>query len=158
MGSLVSEGDHAVKLVTETEWSNVMNLDRKFFETDHSWLLAEILLNNRNKSWYVEREGKMTVYLLGRSGSNYRQLRLLSAEIIEDDEMLLLSALNDFSGRPVLLDILQDKTNLKEFLLPFGLNVKRLSTRMYLKDNYSRGSVQNYFLIAGSKLGYCRYN
>jgi GNAT superfamily N-acetyltransferase len=149
--SLRSEAHHAVKPLSPARWLDVMDLDRAFFGVDRSRLMAEILLIN--KGWYVEREGRMTGYLLVRLGSNYTQLGPLSAETAEDAEMLLRSVLPYFSEKPVLLDILQDKIDLKEFLLSCGFNVQRSFTRMFLKGNSFAGSVQNQFLIAGPELG-----
>lgn len=150
--AVLPNGIHALVMpLPETKWHNVMNQDHAFFGADRSRLLAQTLL--KNKGWYVEREGRMTGYLLTRLGSNYTQLGPLSAETAEDAEMLLLSALHDFSGNPVLLDILHDKTNLQELLLSLGFKVQRSFTRMYLQDNSFAGSVQNQFLIAGPELG-----
>lgn len=148
---LRSEDDHAVKPLTQTEWPNVMDLDRKFFGADRSRLITETLL--KNQGWYLERNGKMIGYLLARSGSNYTQLGPLSAETTEDAKMLLTSALKSFTGSPVLVDILQDKTDLKEMLVSLGFNVQRSFTRMYLKSNTFSGSAKNQFLIAGPELG-----
>lgn len=134
-----------------TNWQNVIDLDHAFFGADRSRLIAEILL--RNKGWYLEREGRIMGYLLTRSGSNYTQLGPLSAETTEDARILLESALQSFTGRPVLLDILQDKTDLQKFLLSIGFQVQRSFTRMYLKSNSFAGSVKNQFLIAGPELG-----
>lgn len=146
-----SVDDSAVKPMTEAEWPNALGLDHTFFGADRSRLLTEILL--RNPGWYLERNGKMTGYLLARSGSNYTQLGPLSAETNEDTKILLASALKSFTGKLVLVDILQDKTDLKEFLAPLGFNVQRSFTRMYLKSNAFSGSVKNQFLIAGPELG-----
>lgn len=146
-----SEDGHAVRPLTETEWPNVMDLDRNFFGADRSRLITETLL--KNQGWYLERNGKMIGYLLARSGSNYTQLGPLSAETTEDAKMLLVSALKSFTGSPVLVDILQDKTDLKEILVSLGFNVQRSFTRMYLKSNTFSGSVKNQFLIAGPELG-----
>lgn len=149
--TLPGKAHHAVKPLTKAKWQNVMDLDRAFFGADRSRLMAQILL--KNKGWYVERGGRITGYLLARLGSNYTQLGPLSAETTEDAEILLLSVLHDFNGKPVLLDILHDKTNLQELLLSLGFKGQRSFTRMYLKGNSFAGSVQNQFLIAGPELG-----
>ncbi len=144
-------GDRCIRPLTQAEWPNVMNLDHAFFGADRSRLITEILM--RNKGWYVEREGRMTGYLVTRSGSHYTQLGPMSTETTEDAKILLGSAMQSFIGRPVLLDILHDKTDLKEFLLSQGFNVQRSFTRMYLKGNSFTGFVQNQFLSAGPELG-----
>ncbi len=149
--TLPSKAHYAVKSLMEAEWQNVMDLDRAFFGADRSRLMAEILL--RNIGWYVEQDGRITGYLLARLGSNYTQLGPLSAETTEDAELLLLTALQNFSGSPVLLDVLQDKVELKGFLISCGFNVQRSFTRMFLKGNSLPGSVKNQFLIAGPELG-----
>ncbi len=146
-----NENEPSVKPLPESKWQNVMDRDHAFFGADRSRLITEILLSN--KSWYVEREGRISGYLLTRSGSNCTQLGPLIAETTEDAKILLLSALKSFVGKPVLLDILHDKTDIQELLLSLGFQVQRSFTRMYFKSNSFAGSVQNQFLIAGPELG-----
>lgn len=143
----------SVRPLAERDWQEVMDLDRAFFGADRSRLIAEILRRNGDKGWVTERKGSLTGFLLGRSGSNYTQLGPLSAQTTEDAKSLLLSALRNYAGKPVLLDILQDKNNLKELLLSLGFAVQRSFTRMYLKENPFPGSIENQFLIAGPELG-----
>ncbi|WP_373512307.1 GNAT family N-acetyltransferase [Persicitalea sp.] len=147
------EGDHSAMPVTEEDLSKLTKMEHEAFGADRSRLFAKFLEKNGDKAWYSERETKLSGFVFGRSGSNYTQLGPLSAESTKDAQTLILAVLRNYVGKPALLDILQDKKDLKELLVSLGFSMQRSFTRMYLKDRAAPASPQKQFLIAGPELG-----
>lgn len=146
-------GDPLIKPLTQENLPEAAVLDREAFGADRLRLFAELLKSHRDKAWYIEREGRLSGCVFGRTGSNYTQLGPLSAESMEDAKVLILGALKNYVGKPVVLDVLQDKKDWKELLLSLEFSVQRSFTRMYLKDSGFPASPQKQFLIAGPELG-----
>ncbi|GHB69902.1 GNAT family N-acetyltransferase [Persicitalea jodogahamensis] len=146
-------GDPLIKPLTQENLPESAVLDREAFGGDRLRLFAEFLKLHPDKAWYIEREVRVSGYVLGRTGSNYTQLGPLSAEGMEDAKALILGALKNYVGKPVVLDVLQEKKDWKELLLSLEFSVQRSFTRMYLKDSGFPASPQKQFLIAGPELG-----
>ena len=152
-GTLPDERSNAVRPLLKVDLPGAVKLDHEAFGADRSQLFAEFLKRNGDKVWCTEREGTLSGYVLGRPGTMYTQLGPLSAETTEDAEMLLSAALSNSAGKPVALDILQDRKYLTEYLLSLGFSVQRSFTRMHLKNSAIPLSPHKYFLIAGPELG-----
>ncbi len=144
---------HPVMPLVEAQVPQVTELDRAAFGADRSRLFAEFLKNNRDKAWYLEKEGKLAGYVLGRNGARYTQIGPLSAETTEDAETLVLAAARHYAGQPVVLDIIRDKRELQASLIALGFTVQRSFVRMYLSPPAAPIAPGRYFLIAGPELG-----
>ncbi len=152
-GTLPEEEDNYIKLLAGAALDEVASLDQEAFGANRLRLITGFLTKNGDKAWYIEKERELAGYVFGRPGSNYFQLGPLSAKTEQEAELLVKTVLRNYIGRPVLVDIFQDKASLKALLSSLGFVVQRSFTRMYLKHNPHPVSRQNYYLIAGPELG-----
>ena len=62
---------------------------------------------------------------------------------------LLIAAFDEMKEQPLVLDIVADKLELKEWLLSIGFTHQRSFVRMYLKSNiyYGKNTYTNDFII-----------
>ena len=66
---------------------------------------------------------------------------------------LLIAAFDEMKEQPLVLDIVADKLELKEWLLSIGFTHQRIFIRMHLKSNKYYGKTETQFLISGPELG-----
>ena len=101
----------------------------------------------------VIRNNKIMGILLGRAGNNYVQLGPVSAVSSETAIGLVSEALAEMEQHPIVIDVLEDKKNLIDWLISVGFEKQRPFTRMYLNKNSFPGKPENQFLICGPEFG-----
>jgi len=67
--------------------------------------------------------------------------------------MLIRKALKELINQPVVLDVLNEKEDLINWLNSIGFTMQRQFVRMYKKENSFPGIVNKQYLICGPEFG-----
>jgi GNAT superfamily N-acetyltransferase len=142
-----------VKLLTPAVLARFTLLDNLAFGAERLPVLNYLLNNSPEYGWYLEHDGNITAYCLGRSGSNFEQIGPLVAQQPADARDLLLTALAAAPQKSFILDIMAENTTWLEILLDLGFTRQRPFIRMYHGDLAHPGRPAWQYAIAGPELG-----
>ena len=131
----------------------ILELDRAAFGADRSPLLEAFIANFPEKGFMIKRDGKISGFALGRRGNKYHQVGPVTADSADDARILVRFALHHLQGRAVVIDILNDKSELAEELVSLGFEPQRPFQRMYRGENRYPGIGKKQFLICGPEFG-----
>lgn len=149
----IKESDSEPVLPVGENLSEVLNLDRKIFGTDRSYLLETLFHDYPERVYIKRRKKKLDGYIFGRAGIRFNYIGPVSAHSSESAGILISTALKSLINQPVALDISEDKRDLIRWLESIGFVKQRQFYRMYLKSNHYHGIVKNQFLISGPEYG-----
>lgn len=138
--------------INEASFPDIIEYDRQIYGVKRQNLLRYLYYQSPDKARIIVGEASILGYILGRPGTNYYQVGPLIAKSKETAIALLSSALQQLD-QPVVVDVLQDKTDLIHWLQSEGFIIQRELIRMYYKTNHMAGIVENQFLIGGPELG-----
>lgn len=132
--------------------SDIVDYDNHIYGVKRQNLLRYLYQQSPDTAMAAGSKEAMKGFVLGRPGTNYHQLGPLMAESTDIAKDLVSSALQRLD-RPVVVDVLQDKTDFINWLLKQGFTIQRELIRMYYKTNPTPGKLPNQFLISGPELG-----
>jgi GNAT superfamily N-acetyltransferase len=150
--ALPAAPDVAVRPMKDTDWSEVLALDRAAFAADRSALLSALRERLPAAALVTQRAGGIGGFLLGRDGRRANQLGPCVAGD-EDTAIALLAAGLRNAPPPVFLDVPDAHAALGAWLRAAGFTVQRPYTRMILKRKQPFNEVKRLFAIAGPELG-----
>ncbi len=145
--------DDSIRPIAPSDIANICAYDATAFGAYRNELIEFLFLNNRKKSFVVEKEGEIEGFVLGRRGSNYYHVGPLMASSLENAKLLILKVLHEPEFQPTLLDIVSDKKEFIECLKDLGFSKKRYFIRMNKNDNLASEQLGNQYLIAGPEYG-----
>ncbi len=131
----------------------IVKFDKLIFGTERTSLINFLLENYPDKAWLLKRNNQITGYALGRDGTRFDQIGPVSALTTNDAKILIAEALKNLTGKPVVMDIIEDKKDLSEWLNSIGFINKRPFVRMYYRDNPYPGILDRQYLICGPEFG-----
>ncbi len=138
--------------IDEAFLSNIIEYDKRTYGVKRQNLLRYLYQQSPDTAMSAGSKESMEGFILGRPGTNYHQLGPLMAESTDIAIDLVSSALQRLDS-PVVVDVLQDKTDFINWLLKQGFTIQRELIRMYYKTNPTPGKLPNQFLISGPELG-----
>lgn len=139
--------------ILEEDLPSIIEFDKLSFGSDRTQLIESLVEDYPDKSWVLKRETKIVGFALGRKGNKYHQVGPISAQTSNDAKLLIVHVLKDLFGQPIVIDILDDKQELAEWLTTAGFVRQRYFTRMYLKNNPFPGEKSLQYLIGGPEFG-----
>lgn len=128
-------------------------LDYSVFGAERTNLLTSLYNENRDKSFCIRHDGRITAFSLGRKGSYYFHIGPVVAHGTSEAKKMILSVLKELSGEDIVLDVPGDKEKLIKWLEGIGFIKLRQFSRMYLKQNPYPGQIKNNYLICGPEYG-----
>jgi GNAT superfamily N-acetyltransferase len=152
-GLMVLESGYKPEIIEKNKFPDILKLDKKIFGSDRSSLLRSLFQNYPEKAYMINKDGKTNGYIFGREGIRYDYIGPASSFSKESFMSLITIALNSMAGKPVALDILQDKHDVIRRLELSGFEIQRSFVRMYLKNNHYPGEVNFQYLISGPEFG-----
>jgi GNAT superfamily N-acetyltransferase len=141
-----------VEPITEAIWSELVDYDTRAFGADRSALLTDLRGRLPAAALYVQRNGELAGFLLGRDGRSATQLGPL---IAEDDAValaLLKRSLATIDG-PVYIDLADSKSDIAAFLTASGFASQRPFTRMLHRRNENFDDTARTFAVVGPEFG-----
>jgi GNAT superfamily N-acetyltransferase len=140
------------RLLEESHWPSLLALDAQAFGCDRGPLLERLRGRSMNFSCVIERESRLSGFLLGREGRVATQLGPVVAED-EDAARALVGFACARIGGPVLLDALDRHAGFARGLEAQGFARERPYTRMVLGREEIFGDPRRLAAIAGPELG-----
>jgi len=151
---LIKEVDSAGILpLDENSLTTIIKLDCQIFGADRSGVLRGLLKNAPQSAFYLQQEGILRGFCLGRNGPLFHQIGPVVAETVEDARALLCAAFQGLAGRAVVMDVPDAQPQLMAWLEGLGFTKQRPFVRMYCHSNDSPGIPARQFAIAGPELG-----
>jgi GNAT superfamily N-acetyltransferase len=141
------------KKVQETDIPLIIVLDKHSFGSDRTQLISSLIKEFPEKSWVLKQNDKILGFALGRKGNRYHQIGPVSAQSSDYAKLLITYALKDLSTQSVVIDVLDDKRELANWLISVGFVKQRSFMRMFLKTNPFPGQISFQYLISGPEFG-----
>ena len=154
--SLKSLSDENTSFAEPVHLNNIpeiVDLDKQVFGANRKQLIEFLVKNYTDNAWMIKRNGKITGFALGREGTRFFQVGPVLASTILDAKNLIVKSLRLLEGQQAVVDILEDKVELTEWLETLGFVKQRHFIRMYRNDNPYPGIPGNHYLIAGPEFG-----
>ncbi len=142
-----------VSRILESDITHIANIDKTLFGADRSDLFRFLYDSHKNIGLQLKKNKQLKGYLFGRKGSDFVQVGPVMADSTLVARKLLCEVFQKLKGQSVVVDVLGDKTDLKNWLFSIGFSGQRSFTRMVLKSNKFSGKSENQFLICGPELG-----
>ena len=131
----------------------ISKLDYSVFGAERTYLLGSLYNENPDKAFCLRRDGRITAFLLGRKGRNYNQIGPVSANGAGDARSLIFSVIKKLYNEPIVVDVLDDKPELIQWLKGTGFIHLRQFSRMYLHQNPFPGRIESNYLVCGPEFG-----
>ena len=131
----------------------IVKFDKLIFGVERTSLINFLIENYPDKAWLLKKNNQIAGYALGRDGTRFNQIGPVSALTTNDAKILIAEALKNLTGKPVVMDIIEDKKDLSDWLNSIGFINKRPFIRMYYKDNPYPGILNRQYLICGPEFG-----
>jgi len=131
----------------------IIALDERVFGTNRRQLIEWLIKQYPRKAWLLKRNNSIAGFALGREGNKYHQVGPVFGSTINDVKMLIRKALKELINQPVVLDVLNEKEDLINWLNSIGFTMQRQFVRMYKKENSFPGIVNKQYLICGPEFG-----
>ncbi len=143
-------------LAKNATWSHreaMAQFDADTFGTSRTGLMEYLLREYPQKGWIMKENSSMDGFALGREGTQFHQIGPLMANHPDVAEAILAQSLQNLEGNPVVADVPEDKPELVRLLGRYGFRIQRSYRRMFLHENYLKGNLRNYYLMAGAEFG-----
>lgn len=150
---LSNEKGTSPELIFPNNYAEVVEFDKQIFGADRSHLIQFLVKNNPENTWMIRRNGKISGVAMGRKGSRYYQVGPVLTSTITDAKILIMRALEGSEGQSTVVDVPDDKKELRSWLGELGFAVQRHFVRMYQDDNPYPGIPERQFLICGPEFG-----
>jgi GNAT superfamily N-acetyltransferase len=151
--SLSEESTSFAEPVHLRDIPEIVDLDKQVFGANRKQLIEFLVENYTNNAWMIKRNGKITGFALGREGTRFFQIGPVLASTTADAKILIMKSLYQLEGRKTVIDVLEDKVELTDWLETLGFVKQRHFIRMYRNDNPYPGISGNHYSIAGPEFG-----
>jgi hypothetical protein len=131
----------------------IIELDEFIFGANRKQLITSIVNEYPGKAWLLKRNNHITGFALGRDGNKYHHIGPVVASTTIEAKILLTKALNNLTNKSVIVDVLEDKDGMVNWLDSIGFIKQRHFTRMYKKENPLPAITSKQYLICGPEFG-----
>jgi len=139
--------------ILKSDITGIVGFDKTVFGVERSKLIKAWLSDFPDKCRVLIYNNKFEGIVLGREGNRFHQIGPVSAGKLNDAKSLILSVLQNLREKSVVVDVMNDKPELIDWLTSIGFEKKREFTRMYLRSNSFPGQIRKQYLIAGPEFG-----
>ena len=133
--------------------SEIIEYDEQIFGANRAQLMRFLVENNPGNSWVLFNGGQIEGFVLGRLGTRFYQVGPVHALDLKSSKTLIAKALELSNEKPVVVDVLNDKQELIEWLISIGFTTQRSFVRMYQNRNPFPGITGKQYLICGPEFG-----
>src|SRR5690242_18663282 len=131
----------------------IIEFDKIVFGANRAKLVGYLTTEYFDKSWLLKRNDRLATFASGRAGNKYHHIGPVIGETIDDVKILISKALKEINGQPVVVDVINNKNELINWLQSLGFIKQREFIRMYKNENPFHGLTEKYFLICGPEFG-----
>lgn len=151
--SLPFYDDTLIQSIQLSHIEEIVAFDQKVFGANRAQLIQYIIKKHPAKSWMIKRNNLLAGFMLGRDGNKYHHIGPVMSLQFSDAKLLILKALKQLQHKPAVVDVLNDKEDLINWLSSIGFIKQRQFVRMYKNENPNPGIVENQYLICGPEFG-----
>lgn len=146
-------GEQLPQAVHFNDSPEIVEYDKRVFGADRKQLIEFLIKDYPDNALILKRDGQISGLALGRKGTRFHQIGPVMAPTTEDAKKLIIASLEKLEGQPVVIDVLDDKQDLIDWLVEAGFTKKRHFVRMYQNENPYPGMRENHYLIGGPEFG-----
>lgn len=133
MGAAMPQEATPAQRYQPTHLADVLALDREIFGADRSRTIQTLV--NDFPTWVDYQNGRLQGYIIGKAqNADHAYIGPWMHQTPEGAEILLQTALHHLAGRIVRVDIAEKNPAGQEIVMKYGLEQKRICTRMILGD------------------------
>ena len=132
---------------------SILEMDRQVFGADREQVLNPIFSRSPQYAFFTEGREGIKSYCFGRPGHNFSHIGPVIASDLESAKHVVIAALQNTQGRPVVIDALQHDPLWMEWLTTIGFTEQRPLIRMYRGKNDWPGIPERQFAILGPEFG-----
>ena len=121
--------------IKEIDVDEIIALDEHVFGVKRTELFKSLIKEYPHKSWMLKQNNRITGFALGRDGNRYQQIGPVTASTTAEAKVLIAKALSSLIDQPIVMDVLNDKKDLTNWLNSIGFTTQRNFIRMYKKEN-----------------------
>ena len=148
-----NDKNYLIDSIKTKDINEIAGFDEAVFGANRKQLIEYLIQQYPLKAWQLKRDNNIVAFALGRDGNKYHHIGPVIGETIHDAKMLISKALRRLNDQPVVVDVLNDKTELINWLQSLGFIKQREFIRMYKHENPFPGLPEKYFLIGGPEFG-----
>lgn len=142
-----------LSVLVKKSLQDIIAYDKNTYGVNRKHLLKYLYQQSPHSVQVAGEKKSIKGYIMGRPGTNYRQLGPLLADSTATAIGLISSALSQHHEQPIVVDVLADKEELVGWLQSQGFTSQRELIRMYYQHNPFPGNLPQQFLISGPELG-----
>ncbi len=142
-----------IEPVTALHISDIIDLDHKIFGANRSPLLRGLISNYPERSFVLIRDSQVAGFVLGRAGTRFSQIGPVMAVNDKDAIALFTTALQTLKNQSIVIDLLEEKVQVSDWLTSIGFASQRPLYRMYLENNPYPGRPDSQYAICGPEFG-----
>lgn len=143
----------SVRVILDTDFPDLLKLDCEVFGADRRAVLERNYSRAPQYALVAETKGQIRGFCFGRPGYNFDHIGPVIAQRFEEARDLLLGALSQAQGKPIIVDAPDQSRVWTEFLSSLGFVVLRPLIRMYRGSNAHPGFPEHQFAITGPEFG-----
>ena len=147
------EADVDVRPMAESDLDQVTAFDTPFFGAERGPVLRRWFHNAPESAFILREQGRVAAFSMARLGSHRACIGPVVGKTQEQAEHLILRALRDRAGEPVVIDVFEHTTTFLDALEELGFSAQRGFTRMFLGPNQAPGLPAHQWAIAGPAVG-----
>lgn len=145
--------DDSYEISSLNDISAIESFDRQIFGAKRSSLLEFLLNNLRGNAWILKKSNQIKGFALARNGTCFNQIGPVSATTTKEAKILIAKSLSNLEGKPVVVDVPENKKELISWLSSLGFSKQRYFIRMH-KDAISQEVRTEYqMLLTGPEFG-----
>ena len=139
--------------IRKEDLSLLIEFDSKTFGANRSSLLQLMWEKTPQYAFLIEENNEVKGYCMGRQGHDFIQIGPIIAENANLAKNLLMAALENCMGQPLILDVPHFEPEWLAWLRGIGFEEQRPFIRMYRGSNRIQGMPANQFAILGPEFG-----
>jgi len=141
------------RAIHKEDLPSLIEFDSKIFGADRSSLLQWMWEKAPGFAFLIEEGNEIKGYAMGRYGHDFMHVGPVIAQNFSIAKELVLAALQNCAGHPVILDVLHFEPEWMAWLKEIGFTEQRNFIRMFRGTNRFKGVPGNQFAIIGPEFG-----
>jgi len=139
--------------IQQTDMDEIIACDQHIFGVNRSQLIEYLFRKYPHKAWMLRSSNSLSGFVLGRDGRKYNHIGPVIASATNDAKKLIAKLLIDDRDKSFVVDVMNDKTELVDWLTSIGFVRQRPFVRMYQHNNPFPGNIHQQYLICGPEFG-----
>jgi GNAT superfamily N-acetyltransferase len=148
-----NEGERLPEPIHSNNIPEIIAFDKHVFGASRNILIESLIKVYPQKAWMLKRNDAIIGFILGRDGRKHQHIGPVMASTLTDAKVLIEKVLMESEGKPIVADVLADKTELVNWLGDIGFIHQRFFMRMFLSVNPFPGNTKMQFSICGPEFG-----